>query len=101
MHGRVLGAPRRIGVLLLGASAAATANDPPRHEVPLAFRPDLTAPLGRVLRATSPVGPASLPCHQLSVCARLETEVLRERLDNVTPGPFLRLTSGVGLGFRF
>jgi hypothetical protein len=87
--------------LLWCATGTALANGTARRDLPLAFRPDLSAAASHSGRSGITAERTPLACHQLHVCAKLEAEALIERLDSTTPGAFLRLTSGVGLGYRF
>jgi hypothetical protein len=88
-------------MLLWCATGTALANGTARHDLPLAFRPDISTASSHTGRLGTTAERTPLACHQLPICAKLQAEALIERLDSTTPGAFLRLTSGVGLGYRF
>jgi hypothetical protein len=92
-------------VVALGTVSAAAAEPPPppppHHWTLMALHTDAaTTPAKPNRDGTPPVHP-DVACHHLLVCAKLQAEALIERLDATAPGAFLRLSSGVGLGYRF
>jgi|GEM_PF-1203527 hypothetical protein len=88
---------------LLSTTGIALAETPPspRHLAIIAVHPDTTASAAKAAHDGTANDRADVNCHHLLVCAKLQAEALIERLDATAPGAFLRLSSGVGLGYRF
>jgi len=92
VHGTILCVLCAVGI------ASAETPPAPHHLAIIALHPDGSAKAGR---DSSPSERTDVSCHHLLVCAKLQAEALIERLDATAPGAFLRLSSGVGLGYRF
>jgi hypothetical protein len=93
-----LGGKPLLWTMLALSVSGAWADEPPPSSAPrvLALKPE-----GLMTHAHPVSVTLRSKCSESRVCSRLFNEDHLDQTESLTPGAFLRLSKGIGLGYRF